>query len=65
MNNEWVEIDSAEDVQTSDEILLWDGCDYHIDYAEYCPESGMWYFANLTSGATHYKLLISPLGEDK
>lgn len=28
------------------EILVWDGCDYHIDYVEVDVESGAYYMAN-------------------
>ena len=62
---EWIEIEAAEDVQTSEEVLLWDGCDYFIDYVECCPETYNKYFANNTKGITHYKLLTPPIGESK
>lgn len=46
----WPEIvESIEDISVvGDEILVWDGCDWHIDYVEVCPEYGHHYMANGT-----------------
>lgn len=46
----WPEIvESIEDISVvGEEILVWDGCDWHIDYVEVCPEWGHHYMANGT-----------------
>jgi hypothetical protein len=59
---EWVEIDSAEDVENAlvgDELILWDGCDFAIDYVETEVECGTSFFANGTE-ATHYLRGLTP-----
>lgn len=56
MEVEWVEIDSAEDVENAlvgDELILWDGCNFVIDYVETEVDFGTSFFANGTE-ATHY-----------
>ncbi len=55
----WIKIDSAEDVRCDHEVLLWDGCDFHLDYVEYDTETGTHFFSNGTE-ATHYVLITSP-----
>lgn len=65
MQVEWVEIDTAEDVEKShvgDEIILWDGCDFAIDYVETEVEFGTSFFANGTE-ATHYLRGLKPPSE--
>ena len=62
MNN-WIEIDSAEDVDCDVEVLLWDGCDHSIDYVETDIDTGVAYFANGAKEITHYKLLDEPEGQ--
>lgn len=59
----WIEIDSAEDVDSDTEVLLWDGCDHSIDYVDVCAETGRCYFANGSTDITHYKHLTKPTGE--
>ena len=58
--SKWIAIDSAEDVDCDHEVLLWDGCDWHLDYVEYDADNGVRFFANGTE-ATHYMLLAAPL----
>ena len=58
--SDWIEFETPEDIHIKgDEILLWDGCDYHIDYVEIDCDSGFYYMANGTE-ATHYKALTPP-----
>jgi hypothetical protein len=57
---EWIKIDGAQDIPHDTEVLLWDGCDYSIDYVECNPDDCTEYFANGTEGATHYKDLTPP-----
>ena len=59
--NDWIEIDSAEDVDCDTEVLLFDGCDWSIDYVDVCVDTGVHYFANGASGITHYQLLTKPV----
>lgn len=62
--SQWIKIESAEDVEIKgEEVLLWDGCDHHIDYVEYCSDTGVHYFANGTE-ATHWKLLDKPVTQE-
>lgn len=56
----WIEIDSPEDVDCDTEVLLFDGCDWSIDYVDTNIETGVFYFANGATGITHYKLLDKP-----
>lgn len=52
--NEWIEIDSIEDIAVvGDEILVWDGCECHIDYVEIDCDWGHSYMAN-GSEPTHW-----------
>jgi len=44
-----ISIDSPEDIQYFSEILIFDGCDFHIDYVEVDSETGNHYMANNTS----------------
>ena len=61
MTCNWIEFDSIEDIDIKgEEILLWDGCDHHIDYVDVCADTGTFYFAN-GSSATHWAILTSPI----
>jgi len=55
----WVKFESPEDIQTDAEVLVYDGCDYHIDYVDVCADSGIFYMANGTE-PTHYAILAQP-----
>lgn len=56
----WIEFGTPEDIDIKgEEILLWDGADYHIDYVDIDVDSGCFYLANGTE-ATHYKALTPP-----
>jgi hypothetical protein len=58
--SDWIEFDTPEDIHIKgEEILLWDGADYHIDYVEVNVDTGCFYMANGTI-ATHYKALTPP-----
>ena len=62
MTVEWIEIDSAEDVDNAlvgDELILWDGADFAIDYVETEVDFGTSFFANGTQ-ATHYLRGLKP-----
>lgn len=65
MTVEWVEIGSAEDVESAlvgDELILWDGCELAIDYVETEVDFGTSFFANGTE-ATHYLRGLKPPSE--
>lgn len=34
-------IESPEDCPVGVELLIWDGCNYHLDYVEHDPELGL------------------------
>ena len=55
----WISISSLEEIPAYDEILVWDGCDYHIDYIDVCAETGTYFMANKTE-PTHYMILTDP-----
>ncbi len=59
---EWIEIESAEDVDCDCEVLIYDGCDYYLDFVDIDTETGAVFFANGTSQATHYSRLSPPKG---
>ncbi len=56
----WVAIDSAEDIDCDHEVLLWDGCDWHLDCVEYDDDQGVSFFANGTTEVTHYMVITQP-----
>jgi hypothetical protein len=58
--SEWIEIDTPEDVDCDTEVLLFDGCEFSIDYVDIDIEVGTAFFANGATGITHYKLLDKP-----
>lgn len=60
---EWIEIDTPEDVDCDTEVLLWDGCEWSIDYVDVDVDTGVYYFANGASEITHYSLITKPLGD--
>ncbi|TOJ96080.1 hypothetical protein [Vibrio parahaemolyticus] len=44
-----IKVDSPEEIGiVGEEILVWDGCDWSIDYVDCCPETGAYYMANNT-----------------
>ena len=54
------EVESVEDIEIKgEEILVWDGCDFHIDYVECCVDTGDSYMANSTN-PTHWMKLEAP-----
>lgn len=57
---EWIEINTPEDVDCDCEVLLFDGDSYHIDYVDIDVDTGVVFFANGTSQATHYARLTPP-----
>ena len=58
--SEWISIESVEDISTvGTEILVWDGCEHHIDYVDVEIEYGAHYMANGTE-PTHYMELPEP-----
>ena len=58
--SDWIEIDTPEDISPKGvEVLVWDGCDYAIDFVEVCVDTGTFYMANGTV-PTHYKALTPP-----
>ncbi len=53
-------IEAAEDCPVGTELLLWDGCDFHIDYVETDVDTGCCYFANGGSGIAYIELPDQP-----
>lgn len=52
-----IKIDSPEDINPkSDDLLIWDGCQYHIDYVDFCPERGVQFMANGTEPVSYMEL---------
>ena len=50
-------VDSPEDIHIKgQEILVWDGCDWSIDYVECCVDSGVDYMANGTEVVAYAEL---------
>ena len=47
---------TAEDCPVGVELLVWDGCDFHLDYVEICGDTGGKYFANKTSPVSYIQL---------
>ena len=57
---DWIAFDTPEDIEIKgQEILLWDGADYHIDYVDVDAHSGNFYLAGGTE-ATYWKPLTPP-----
>lgn len=55
-----IEVDSPEDIHIKgQEILVWDGCEWTIDFVEHCADSGVDYMANNTE-----VVAFLPLPED-
>ena len=52
----FTKIDSAEDCPLGVDLLLWDGCDFSIDYADVEPDTGCYYFANGTEGIAYFEI---------
>ena len=57
--NEWISVDTPEDMPIGEEVLCWDGCQYHLDYADMDADTGAHYMANGTD-VESYKLLTPP-----
>lgn len=56
----WLGIDTPEDISIAgEEILLWDGCEHHIDYVDCDVDTGASYMANGTE-PTHWMPLPKP-----
>lgn len=53
IHNDWIPVNSAEDINVFTEILCFDGCEIDIDYVEVCAETGVHYMANGTD-ITHW-----------
>ncbi len=61
LNTGLIPIESIEDITTiGEEILIWDGCDYEIDYMDVCPDMGFNYMANGTEPVS-WMPLIKPI----
>lgn len=57
---EWIKIESVEDIAVKgEEVLVWDGCQCHIDFVEVCVDTGGFYMANNTE-PTHWMPLPEP-----
>lgn len=60
VSQHWISTETPEDIQiVGEEILVFDGCDHHIDYVEICAETGNYYMANDTQ-PTHWMPLTNP-----
>lgn len=58
--SDWIKVDCIEDIElVGVDIVVWDGCDKHIDYVEISPDTGNYYMANGT-GVTHYLNIKDP-----
>ena len=56
----WIQFDDIEEIEIKgQEILLFDGEDFHIDYVDCESDYGTYFFANGTR-ATHWKKLEKP-----
>ncbi|WAX23108.1 hypothetical protein pA_gene0067 [Vibrio phage 13VT501A] len=49
-------IESAEDCPCGIDLVVWDGCDFHIDYVDIDADTGAFYFANGTEGIAFFEL---------
>jgi hypothetical protein len=52
----WISVDTPEDIGFYEEILCFDGCEVSIDFVVVCTETGDYYMANGTD-VTHYQPL--------
>lgn len=57
--DDWISVDTPEDMPMGEEVLCWDGCGYHLDYADMDADTGAHYMANGTC-VEAYKLLTPP-----
>lgn len=58
--SKWIKIGAPEDIEiVGREILVWNGCECHIDYVEVSAEDGCYYMANETE-PTHWMPLPGP-----
>ena len=57
------EISSAEDCPGGIELLVWDGCEFHIDWVDTCADTGVDFFSNGTEGIAYIELPDSVLSE--
>jgi hypothetical protein len=55
----WVSVASPEDLPIGEEVLCWDGCQHHLDYADMDAETGAHYMANGTE-VEAYQVLTQP-----
>jgi hypothetical protein len=57
----WIKTETPEDITIKgEEILVWDGCDHHIDYVDVCGDTGNFHMAN-GSSPTHWQPLSTPI----
>ena len=49
-------IESTEDLPTGINILIWDGCDFHLDYVDTDVDTGVNYMANNTEPLAYIAL---------
>jgi hypothetical protein len=52
----FTDIDSAEDCPYGTDLLLWDGCDFNIDYVDVDVDTGTSYFANGSQAIAYLEL---------
>ncbi len=60
----WISVETPDDIDVFEDILCFDGCEASIDYVEVCPNTGAHYMANDTP-VTHYQRLPTPPKESK
>lgn len=61
-------IDTYEDCPVDCDLIVWDGCDFSIEYVSYCSDTGSYYPANGFSFIAFYELpcqdeAVAALGE--
>lgn len=57
MKIEMIEVSSVDDIEpVGEELLIWDGCDYHIDYVDINADDGTHFMANNTDPIAYREL---------
>lgn len=57
----WIKIERPEEIETCDEVLVWDGYQAHLDFADENENNGLVYMVNGTE-PTHYAIINNPDG---
>ncbi|MCP5005789.1 MAG: hypothetical protein GY941_17910 [Planctomycetes bacterium] len=54
LNLVFQEMETPEDIECGEDVMLFDGYDYSIDYVDIDADTGVYYFANGANHITHY-----------